>query len=318
MPTQANIANALDEIRKRELRGATLVTKLALNAMAKAIVGSKAKEPRALLKELTEYGSLFTKVRPTAIVLSNGVRQVLRRAQLAADEHKDIEEVKAAARKEAEAFIRGIDDSIHLIADIGVRRLSKNDVVLTHGYSSSVLAIMRKAHQEGKAIRAMVTESRPEFEGRIVARALVKEGIPTTMIIDSAVSHFIKDVNKVMVGAEAVAANGAVVNKVGTSTIASVAHESRVRVFVAASLLKFSPETILGELIEIEERDPRLVVPKNDSKGLERVAIRNPAFDVTAPEYIDLIITERGVIPPQAAIMVLRQQTETPPFLLEG
>jgi ribose 1,5-bisphosphate isomerase len=139
-------------------------------------------------------------------------------------------------------------------------------------------------------------------------RELAAEGIDTTLIIDSAVSHFIEKSDKVLVGAEAVAANGAIVNKIGTATIAAVAHGARVRVYAAASTYKFSPETMLGELIEIEERDPSYVLDDPELRKMPKVTVRNPAFDVTSPQDIDLIITERGVIPPQAAIMVVREQ----------
>jgi ribose 1,5-bisphosphate isomerase len=144
-----------------------------------------------------------------------------------------------------------------------------------------------------------------------MAKEVLALGVPTTMIIDSAVSHFIKDVDRVLTGADAVSANGAVINKIGTSTVSAVAHYSRVNVFVAASVYKFSPETILGELVEIEELDASLVIPKEISSEFEGLRIRNPAFDVTPPEHVDLIITERGVIPPQGAIMILQQYRAT-------
>jgi ribose 1,5-bisphosphate isomerase len=143
-----------------------------------------------------------------------------------------------------------------------------------------------------------------------MAKEFLKLKVPTTMIIDSAVSHFVKDVDRVLTGADAVSANGAVINKIGTSMIAAVAHYSRVNVFVAASIYKFSPETIFGELVEIEEQDPSLVIPSEMMPQFKGMEIRNPAFDVTPPEHIDLIVTERGVIPPQGAIMILRQHEE--------
>ena len=93
------------------------------------------------------------------------------------------------------------------------------------------------------------------------------EGIETTLIIDSAVSHFIEDADKVIVGAEAVAANGAIVNKIGTATIAAVAHRAHVRSFVAASTYKFSPETMFGELITIEERDSSYVLDDSERRS---------------------------------------------------
>lgn len=118
-----------------------------------------------------------------------------------------------------------------------------------------------------------------------------------------------KRVDKVLVGADAVAANGAVVNKIGTSMVALAAHEARTLFFVAAETYKFSPETIIGELIKIEERPKEEILPPEIViKGLGGIEVRNPAFDVTPPDYIDLIITERGIIPPQAALTVIQQE----------
>jgi ribose 1,5-bisphosphate isomerase len=114
--------------------------------------------------------------------------------------------------------------------------------------------------------------------------------------------------DKAIVGADAVAANGAVVNKIGTSMVALAAHESRVLFFVAAETYKFSPETMLGRLVRIEERGVSEVISERELKRMPKVNVRNPAFDVTPPDYIDLIITERGIIPPQAAIMVIQEE----------
>jgi ribose 1,5-bisphosphate isomerase len=90
--------------------------------------------------------------------------------------------------------------------------------------------------------------------------------------------------------------------------VALVAQESRVLFFVAAETYKFSPETMLGQLVKIEERSPSEILSPEELKDLQQVKVRNPAFDVTPPEYIDLIITEKGIIPPQAAIMVIQEE----------
>ncbi|MEM3522592.1 MAG: hypothetical protein QXD78_06100, partial [Candidatus Bathyarchaeia archaeon] len=113
--------------------------------------------------------------------------------------------------------------------------------------------------------------------------------------------------DEVIVGADAITANGAVVNKIGTSMIALAAHEARVRFFVAAETYKFSPETMIGELVNIEERDSSEVIPLEELKTMKNVIVKNPAFDVTPPEYIDLIITEKGIIPPQGSMMVIQE-----------
>lgn len=318
MSIHPSVRRALEEVKRREIHGATLITRLALGALSEAAVDSKARSPEEFFKELLEHGSLLVKSRPTSVLLANGIRHVLYYVKMGAEKGQPTEELKNAAKDRAEEFLRELNDSIEKIGQVGARRLGKNDVILTHGYSTSVLEVLRRAREEGKNIKVIVTETRPEYQGRLMARELVKNGIPTTIIIDSAIHNFMREVDKVLVGAEAVAANGAIVNKIGTSTIALAAHESRVRVFVAAGIYKFSPETMLGELIEIEERDPFLVVPEEELQKIGQVRVRNPAFDVTPPEHIDLIITERGVIPPQGAIIVLRERRTIPILSLES
>jgi ribose 1,5-bisphosphate isomerase len=210
----------------------------------------------------------------------------------------------------ANEFIRASNDAVKRIGEIGARRISDGDVIMTHCNSGCALSVIKTAFKQGKRIEVYVTESRPFMQGLITARDLLKTGIPTTLIVDSAVRHFIRDIDKVIVGADSIAANGAVVNKIGTSQLALAAHESRVLFFVAAESYKFHPGTLVGRLVEIEERDPNEIV---NPKRFPGIRVRNPAFDVTPPEYIDLIITERGIIPPSAAYTLLQEHFEWRP-----
>jgi ribose 1,5-bisphosphate isomerase len=101
--------------------------------------------------------------------------------------------------------------------------------------------------------------------------------------------------------------NGAVVNKIGTSQVAHSASEARVNVIVAAETYKFAPRTIIGELIEIEERPADEVLSREIARSLPHVTVRNPAFDITPAEYIDIIVTEAGAIPPQMAYVIIKE-----------
>ena len=298
----------VEDVRIRQMRGGTIVTREALTSLRAAMQDSKTKTANEFLAELEENTRYLTNIRAASVPLANGLRYVVQEVRQAADRGVGMNELKSVVSEAASAYGRKLDDAVEQVAEIGARRLRNGDVVLTHSYSSSVLAILKKARQQGKELKVFVTETRPELEGRDVARELAVAGIDTTLIIDSAVSHFIEDADKVLVGAEAVAANGAIVNKIGTATIASVAHGARVRVFVAATTQKFSPETMFGELITIEERDASYVLDDAELRKMPNLRVRNPAFDVTSPQDIDLIITERGVIPPQAAIMIVRDQ----------
>jgi len=166
---------------------------------------------------------------------------------------------------------------------------------------------MKTAWEQGRRFEVFVTETRPRFQGHITARELAKVGIPVTVILDDAVRYFMQRVDKVLVGADAITANGALVNKIGTSMVALAAHEARVKVFVAAETYKFSPETMIGELVTIEERDPTEVISQEERARIGSIKVLNPSFDVTPPEFIDLIITERGIIPPLGAILILEE-----------
>jgi len=303
-----DVLKVVDDMRIRQMRGGTVVTHAALKALRSAALKTRATSSRQFLAELRENVNYLLKIRAASVPLPNSLRYVMVDVQQAADHGAFVKELQDILSNSARQFDRQLEDSIREIAEIGARRIKEGDVIMTHSYSSSVIAILKKAHEQHKRPNVFVTETRPELEGRDVARELAAEGIDVTLIIDSAVSHFIEDSDKVLIGAEAVAANGAIVNKIGTATIAAVAHRARVRVYAAASTYKFSPETMLGELIEIEERDPSYVIGHSKKYKMPHFHVRNPAFDVTSPQDIDLIITERGVIPPQAAIMIVREQ----------
>ena len=111
----------------------------------------------------------------------------------------------------------------------------------------------------------------------------------------------------VIVGADAVTVNGAVINKIGTSQIAAAAHEARKNFIVAAETFKFAPQTMGGTRIEIEERPASEVLSDEAAAALPYVTVRNPVFDVTPAEYIDLIATEEGAIPPQLAYLIMKE-----------
>ena len=125
--------------------------------------------------------------------------------------------------------------------------------------------------------------------------------------MDSAVRYFMKEADIVIMGADAVTANGSVINKIGTSQLALCAHEARKNVIIAAETYKFSPRSLLGDLIEIEERSSSEVIPDEKLKGYTHVSVKNPAFDVTPREYIDLICTEVGAIPPEMSYIIIKE-----------
>lgn len=291
-----------EDIRAMRIRGASRIAKAAAEALLIA-----AQEYRGgSLEDFTGYmaraGRLLLSTRPTAVSLPNAVRYVLLALR---GQFSSVEEARAAVAKRCRELIGYVDSALERIAEIGSGLIQSGDVVLTHCNSAAAVGVLVRANKKGKLVKVYATETRPKFQGLLTYRALSESGVDVTLIPDSAVRSVMREVDKVVVGADAVAANGAVVNKIGTSLIALAAAERGVDFYVAAETYKFSPYTVVGELVEIEERSPLEVVEEWVLQAHPRLTVRNPSFDVTAPEHITAIITEVGVIPPTAAAIVL-------------
>jgi len=304
----AEIKQIARDIQTMRIRGAGRIGRAVARALKLTAKETRAKTPAEFTRELDRVSKLLLATRPTAVSLPNAIRYVTLGVKQA--KGADLEALRRGVISRADEFIRDSREAVERIGEIGARRISDGDVVLTHCNSDCALAVIKAAFKQGKRIQTFVTESRPSRQGLISVRDLKKADIPTTLIVDSAVRYFIRDIDKVIVGADSIAANGAVINKIGTSQIALSAHEARVLFFVAAESYKFHPGTLVGRLVEIEERSPREIINPKRFPGLK---IRNPVFDVTPPDYIDLIITERGIIPPSAAYTMIQELFEWKP-----
>ncbi len=292
------VAEIGEGIKSMKIRGAGKIARAAaeaLKAYAEDFEGPK-DEFLDGIKEVKEY---ILSTRPTAVSLRNAVYYVMNRMQ-----GESVEELKESVIKNAEEFIQKSYEAVKKIGKFGAERIRDGSTILTHCNSSAALEVIIQAHRSGKDIKVFNTETRPWLQGHITSRKLAEEGIDVTMIVDSAVRYFMRDIDIVIVGADTIASNGAVINKIGTSQIALVAHEARVPFMVAAETYKFSPETVIGKLVDIEERDPREIANPDEFPG---VKFRNPVFDATPPDYIDAIITERGLISPYLAYQIIKE-----------
>ncbi|MEM0118233.1 MAG: ribose 1,5-bisphosphate isomerase [Conexivisphaerales archaeon] len=299
-------------IKEMKVRGAGRIARVAVKALDDYVSEVRAENPKELYETLLQASARLKSSRPTAVSLPNALNYVVNAAKKAVDRKEDVESVKKAVREAALWFIKMSEGAIERIGEIGGKRIVDGDVVLTHCNSEAAISVLSKAHRQGKRIEVLVTETRPLMQGRMTASILSRRGLDVTLIPDSAVRLYMHKVDKVVVGADAIASNGAVVNKIGTSQIALIAHESRTRFYVAAETYKLSPTTMLGELVEIEQRSPLEVVPSSWKKKNRNVKVMNPAFDVTPPEYIDIIITEQGVYPPQGIILLMKEMYPEP------
>ena len=308
MKVNEKVKEIARDIKRMKIRGAGKIAKYAAEALLITAQHSKAKKSSTLVKELEASAKLLLNTRPTAVSLPNSIRYIMFRVREAQKRKVELKDLRQLTIKTATAFIENSTKAVERIGEIGARRIEDGDAIITHCNSAAVTAVLETAFNQGKRFQVFVCETRPRFQGKITAKALSDIGIPASLIVDGAARFFMAKMDKAIVGADAVAANGAVVNKIGTSMVALAAHESRVLFFVAAETYKFSPETMLGQLVKIEERDSSEVTPEKELKRMPNVTVQNPAFDVTPPEYIDLIITERGIISPQAAIMIIQEE----------
>ena len=298
-----------EKIKSMEIRGAGKIARSAALALQIQAEKSKAKTADELWKELKEAAKLLHSTRPTAVSLPNALRYVMYRGKITYQDGADVEQLRFIVINAAKEFIHNSEKAIERIAEFGAKRIEDGDIIMTHCHSKAAIGVMKKAWEEGKDIKVIVTETRPKWQGKLTAKELAEAGIPVIYVVDSAARHYMKMTDKVVMGADSITANGAVINKIGTALIALTAKEHRVWVMIAAETYKFHPETMLGQLVEIEERDPYEVIPKEELETWPKnIVVKNPAFDVTPPEYVDVIITEKGVIPPYAAIDILKEE----------
>jgi len=297
------VTDTAEKIKSMEIRGAGRIAREAAEALRHHATEIRDEDLRFFKHEMDAAAQILIATRPTAVSLPNAVHIVMSGLERAVT----LEEARNGVISRAEQFIHSSRHAVEKIAQYGARHIRDGDTLLTHCNSEAALGCIIEAHRSGKEIEVFATEVRPRNQGYVTIRTLNDAGIKTNFIVDSAVRSFIHEVDLVIVGADAVTVNGAVVNKIGTSQVAHTAHEARVNVLVAAETYKFAPRTIIGELITIEERAGNEILTDEIARTLPQVTVRNPAFDVTPAEYIDLIVTEAGAIPPQMAYTIIRE-----------
>ena len=246
--------------------------------------------------------------RPTAVNLAWAVE----RMKHVADDtsHKGVKSVKSRLVNEA---LKMLDEDIAINRTMGrhgQRLLKKGSRVLTHcnagalatgGYGTA-LGVVRAAVEAGKPIEVFADETRPFLQGaRLTAWELAKAGIPVTVITDNAAGHLMQQgkVDVVIVGADRIAANGDVANKIGTYMVAVLARTHKVPFYVAAPLSTIDCSLRSGKEIPIEQRDQREVTHFQGKRTVpDHVGAENPAFDITPCRYVSAIITEKGIVTP--------------------
>ncbi len=295
------------KIETMEIRGAGKIARAAARGLKMQAESSDSGTAEEFYEEMKKTATLLYNTRPSAVSLPNSLRHIINDIKEVRNNDGDLKDLMTTTINSAEEFIEGSNQAVKDIAEIGSNRIQDKEIIMTHCHSTAATSVIKKAYEKDKIEKVYVKETRPRYQGRITAQELAETGMPVEIVVDGAARHFMKKVDKVIIGADSIAANGAVINKIGTADLGLVAHEQGALLMVAAETYKFHPETISGEMIKIEERDIDEVVPEDIRKDFpENLKVRNPAFDALPPEYINVIVTENGIIPPQSAPLILR------------
>jgi methylthioribose-1-phosphate isomerase len=300
--TYTDYNQVADAIRTLVVRGAPAIGVSGAFGLALAALQSDAKEKDELINYLEYAKKILFETRPTAVNLAWGLEKII----LVAKKAGTVEEIK---KNVVEAAKQMADDDIQtnmLIGKNGSELFNDNDTVMTHcnagalatvGYGTA-LGVIRAAKDSGKNIKVIATETRPIQQGsRLTAFELMHDGINVSLIPDTAVGYTIANslVNKIIVGADRILRTGHVYNKIGTYQVAIIAKQHDIPFYVAAPLSTFDMQSDPEDVV-IEQRKASEVTGIGDKKTApDGINVINPAFDMTPPELISGIITEKGI-----------------------
>ena len=302
--TAAEVAKA---IKTMVIRGAPAIGVAAAMGIAMGMRRSTATGTKQFTTEFQKTCDMMAATRPTAVNLFWAIEKMKHVFAEAAQGGCSVDEIKQRLEAEARRIHDEDVESCRTMGAHGATLVPQDARILTHcnagalataGYGTA-LGVIRAAAEQGKKVAVLADETRPFLQGaRLTAWELVKDGIDTTVITDNMAGSMMRlgNVDLVVVGADRIAANGDVANKIGTYGVAVLAKEHNIPFYVAAPISTVDLHTPDGSSIPIEERNDKEVTHVGSSRLTpEGAHIRNPAFDVTPHKYVTAIITERGI-----------------------
>lgn len=291
----------IDAIKNMEIRGAPAIGAASALCLALVALYKKHKDKKELIELLNLYSEKLIKARPTAYNMYSSIDRILKIAEKSEEEmlvNKIVIEAQKICEEDLEANRK--------IAEYGQELINDGDKILTHCNTGALatvgigtaLGIISKA-AETKKIFVYATETRPKLQGsRLTAWELEKNKIPYKIIPDSAAGYLMRigEINKVIVGADRILLSGHVINKIGTFTLACIAHYYKIPFYIAAPVTTIDKKNSIQN-VKIEERDPNEILKiKRYWIAPKKAKALNLAFDVTDPEFIEAIITDFGLI----------------------
>ena len=306
----SDVDSLADAIKRMRIRGAPAIGVAAALGVALAARNSTTDDPREVFHAMEQAAATLRNTRPTAANLFWGIDRMLDAAHSALEVNSSADDIRDSMDALAIAMVQEDEDICRLIGANGAAVIPNEAHILTHCNAGALacvaygtaLGIVRAAIEHGKRIHVYAGETRPRLQGmRLTCFELLRDNIPVTVITDSMAGMLMRKrkINCVIVGADRIAANGDAANKIGTYSLAVLAHHHGIPFFVAAPMSTVDHSLANGDDIPIEER-PHDEVTHIEGNRMAPVGIEviNPSFDVTPAALITAIITEKGIIRP--------------------
>ena len=302
----SNYVDVLDSIKSMSIRGLSIISIAAGYALTLAAKSVSTNDVQKFLGYIEIITHEILDTRPSMVSLLKVVNRIFDKL----NSLSTVQEMKDFIQKEAEKIHTEDLATNYLIADYGENIITNGQTILTHGNTGALatsgygtaLGIIRKAHESGKKINVVVTETRPFLHGaRLTTWELVQLGIPTNLIVDSAAGFMMvnKKIDSIIVGAQRIAKNGDFANEIGTYSLSVIAKNNNIPFYVAAPTSIIDTESLNGSSFPIEERNKEEVINFNDSEiAPKAISVTNITTDITPYENISGFITESGIIYP--------------------
>ena len=290
------IDDQIGAIRDDRLSGAWELARKGARVLVALAKGSKAVSAEEFQRELLDAGQALIKAQPSMAPLVN----LVNRSLFAVQEEIDLEEAKRALITTTQGYVDHLERSVERIAQ-RVLPLIPHGLILTHSFSSTVLAALLHAKQGGRIFTVLCTESRPQYEGRMLAERLAQAGVDTQLVVDALAPSMIRDIEVVFVGGDSLSTEG-LVNKIGTYPLALAAGVHKIPFYALCGTEKFLP--LDYTLPEENPKDSREVWPDYP----QRVEVVNRYFDLTPLEYLTGIVTEEGMLSPNEVREIISER----------
>ena len=300
--------DVIKAIEKMVIRGAPAIGVAGAMGLALGAYSIRSKSKTTFLDRFKEIADEMLLARPTAVNLRWAIERMESLVKKMVEQ--PVNEIKSALKQESEKILAEDIAINRMIGKNGQGLIPNGATILTHcnagalatgGYGTA-LGVIRAASENGKDIQVIADETRPWFQGlRLTAFELMEERIPVSVIADNAAGFLMrkKMINLVITGADRIAVNGDVANKIGTYQVAVLAKTNRIPFYVAAPLSTIDPTIKNGDMIPVEERNPEEIIKFGKIQiGPSGVHALNPAFDITPAKYVSAIITEKRIIRP--------------------